>query len=163
MTYFLFKIISIYIRLWMGRLSGKPAISVVRRMASENNMLRKQLLVLKRNQKKRLTMTPLDRLHFAAILGMDIPKRLARRCSILFSPDTLLKFHRYLVKRKYSRLFRNKPKKRGPKGKPPELVRLVIEMKRKNPGYGAEKIAGYLTARGHKINDPEGYGACEPR
>jgi transposase InsO family protein len=69
------------------------------------------------------------------------PRRLARSC-VLVSPETILKFHRFMVKRKYRRLFSPKQKKKpGPKGPSPELIELVVKIKIKNSNYGCEKIA----------------------
>ena len=46
------------------------------------------------------------------------------------------------MKRKYSKLFSNhRAKKPGPKGHSLELIRLIVEIKQKNPGYGCPKIA----------------------
>jgi hypothetical protein len=54
-------------------------------------------------------------------------------------------FHRTLVKRKYRRLFT--PRHRGspgPKGPSPELVDAILEMKRRNPRFGYQRIAEQL-------------------
>ena len=54
----------------------------------------------------------------------------------------LLRFHAALVQRKYHRLFtsctRTKP---GPKGPSQELIRAIVEMKRRNPRFGCPRIA----------------------
>ena len=56
--------------------------------------------------------------------------------------STVLGLHRALVNRKYSHLFSNKRAKRpGPNGPSPELIKLVVEIKTKNPRYGCPKIA----------------------
>lgn len=60
----------------------------------------------------------------------------------MLRPATILKFHKALVKRKYHLLFSNKtPKKPGRKGPSDELVKLIIEMKTRNPSYGYLRIA----------------------
>ena len=57
-------------------------------------------------------------------------------------PTTLLAFHRALKERKYRRLFspqrRGKP---GPRGPSKELIRVIVDMKRRNPRYGCPRIA----------------------
>lgn len=61
---------------------------------------------------------------------------------MIVRPATLLKFHKALVKRKYSLLFSAKRQlKPGPKGPSQEIIDLVIEMKRRNPSFGYRRIA----------------------
>jgi putative transposase len=73
------------------------------------------------------------------------PRRIPKLAAIL-KPATLLRFHRALVDRKYRRLFcsagtRRKP---GPKGPSEELVAAIIEMKRRNPRFGYQRIAQHI-------------------
>jgi putative transposase len=61
------------------------------------------------------------------------PPRLVR-AAIVLKPSTLLNFHRALVRRKYRLLFSPKRMaKPGPKGPNADIVRAVIDMKRRNP------------------------------
>lgn len=67
-------------------------------------------------------------------------------------PSTLLNLHRTLVTRKYRLLFSStRRKKPGPKGPSEELIRAVIEMKKRNPAWGCPRIAEQL-AFGVPIN-----------
>ena len=69
-----------------------------------------------------------------------------RSLAIVIKPATLLKFHRDLVKRKYSRLFSNKGDKRpGPKGPSQDLINAVVELKLRNPRFGCPRIAYTVT------------------
>ena len=64
------------------------------------------------------------------------------RCAIVLKPATILNFQRLLVKRKYRELF--SPKRRGrpgPQGPSAALVAAIVEMKRKNPRFGYQRIA----------------------
>jgi putative transposase len=64
-----------------------------------------------------------------------------QKISILIKPETVLGFHKALVARKYRLLFSSQPKRKpGPKGPSAELIRLVVDLKIKNPYYGCEKI-----------------------
>ena len=58
-------------------------------------------------------------------------------------PDTLFKFHKALIDRKYSILFWSSGRlsKRGPKGPSAELIAAIVEMKRRNPKFGSVRIA----------------------
>lgn len=63
-------------------------------------------------------------------------------------PSTILKFHRYLVRRKYSRLFGTKTKGRiGRPEIPEEIRKLVIEIKLQNPRFGCPQIASIVKDR----------------
>ena len=54
--------------------------------------------------------------------------------------------HRELVKRKYHLLFTpNNRGKPGPKGPSPELISAIVEMKRRNPSFGYQRIADQIS------------------
>ncbi len=64
------------------------------------------------------------------------------KIAIVIKPKTLLKFHKALVDRKYHLLFTSKSKKKpGPKGPSAELIKLIVEMKKRNPRFGYFRIA----------------------
>ena len=66
-----------------------------------------------------------------------------RQVGTLFSPDTLLKWHRWLIARKYDGAARRgKP---GPAPTKKRLIRdLVLRMHRKNPLWGYGRMCGEL-------------------
>ena len=146
--YLVFLIIKSLVLLFKRK---KP--STIKMLLSEIMILRQQLLVLERLNKKRIVFSAKERLSmgFWATVGDD--KRIFERASIIFSPVTLLKLHRNLVNNKYGRLYGSKNKKRGAKGKSPDLVNLILSIKRNNPDYGIEKIEGLLRERGQVISD----------
>ncbi len=73
------------------------------------------------------------------------PARLLRS-AIVLKRSTILSFHRTLVKRKYRLLFTPKTRgKPGPKGPSPELISAIIEMKRRNPSFGYQRIADQIS------------------
>jgi transposase InsO family protein len=114
-----------------------------RRLVAENVMIKQQLIVLNRNKTARGRLTSLHRLIFGFLTGLISKKRLGKVCVVL-SPATVMKFHRALVKRKYRRLFSNKSQRRrkpGPKGPSTEMIKAIVDIKRKNPTYGCPKIA----------------------
>lgn len=70
----------------------------------------------------------------------------------LFTPDTILRWHRQLVAAKwdYSQRREKKP------GRPPtseEITQLVLQMARENPSWGYDRIIGALANLGHQISD----------
>src|SRR5499427_8607070 len=78
----------------------------------------------------------------AGICSLWIRPNRLRRLAIAFKTSTLLRFHHALVKRKYRFLFSPKQKtKPGPKGPTADLIRAVIEMKKRNSTWGCPQIA----------------------
>jgi putative transposase len=70
----------------------------------------------------------------------------------LVQPETLLKWHRHLVARKWDFSHRREAKP----GRPPvsiEIERLVLQVARENPGWGYDRIVGALANLGYPISD----------
>ncbi len=118
----------------------------VRSVVAESVLLRHQLLVLNRPRQRAPELRPVDRIVAGLCAGFMRPVRLLRT-AIVLKPATILQFHRSLVKRKYRELFAPKRKrtKPGPKGPSPELVAAIVEMKRRNPRFGYQRIADQLS------------------
>jgi putative transposase len=111
-----------------------------KRILAENLLIKQQLLTLKRNNKAPKLRT-CDRITFGFIVSLVSRDRL-QIIAIILKPETLLMFHKALVKRKYSKLYSSKKNERpGPKGPSKELIDLVVEMKKRNPRFGARRIA----------------------
>ena len=116
----------------------------VRSVVSGSVLLRHQLLILNRSRERAPNLRPTDRLIAGLCTLLIRPTRLLRTAVVL-KPSTLMGFHRALVKRKYRRLFT--PRRRGtpgPKGPPPELIAAVLEMRRRSPRFGYQRIAEQL-------------------
>lgn len=114
---------------------------VINYLQEENRALRKQL------GGKGLRFTDVQRRRLA-----DVAKKLGRRklmeIETLVTPDTLLRWHRELVAKKY-----DGSKKRGP-GRPlklAEIERLIVELARDNPRWGYTRIKGALHNLGFEI------------
>ncbi len=125
----------------------------VRAVVAESVLAKHQLLILNRSRRRAPNLRILDRL-IAGFCSLWIkPSRLSR-VAIAFKPSTLLNFHRALVQRKYRLLFSTKQKTRpGPKGPTADLIRVVVEMKRRNPAWGCPHIAEQINlAFGTTIN-----------
>jgi len=106
-------------------------------------VLRHQLVVLGR-QERRPSLRPADRAFFAA-LTLVLPK--PRRGSIV-TPQTLLRWHRELVTRKWTQ------PRRSP-GRPAvddRIRQLVLRFARENPGWGYPRIAGELVKVGLRVS-----------
>jgi transposase len=104
--------------------------------------LRHQLAVLQRqlgDQRPRLR--PEDRALLAALLA-PLARATLRRLQLLVSPDTVLRWHRDLAKRRHARA----SKRCGP-GRPRTVAsirRLVLRLATENPSWGYRRIRGEL-------------------
>ena len=113
----------------------------VKVLVAENIVLKQQLIVLMRHKKRPPNLTSSDRITFGFLTTFINPKRLSKM-AVAIKPATLLRFHKALVNRKYSKLFSAKTtKKPGPKGPSHEIINLILEMKQRNPRFGYLKIA----------------------
>ena len=113
----------------------------VKAIASENLMLRQQLIVVQRTRKRAPNLKTSDRFIFGLLSFLINPDRL-RKIAIIVKTDTFLKLHQALVKRKYRRLYSNNAcRNPGRKSPSQEIIDLVLEMKRRNPTYGYRRIA----------------------
>jgi putative transposase len=102
-------------------------------LQEENRVLREKLgskrLILNVAQKRRL-----------ATAAVKLGRNVIHGMATLFSPETLLKWHRVFVARKY-----DGSGKRGPKAVKANLIReLVLKMKAQNPEWGYGHIHGEL-------------------
>jgi putative transposase len=107
-------------------------------------VLRHQLAVLRRQQ-PRPSFRPSDRA-FLAALGRLLPPR--RRHGLIVTPQTLLRWHRELVRRRWTQPQRSR-------GRPPmerRVRELVLRVARENPRWGYPRIAGELLKLGVRVS-----------
>ena len=109
-------------------------------------LLRHELSVLRRTVKKP-RLNPVDRMILAALA-----RRLPRRAlgGLLVRPETVLGWHRALVRRKWAAFGR----RRGP-GRPRidvECRQLILRLARENPRWGYMRIRGELIKLGHVVS-----------
>ena len=111
-------------------------------------ILRHQLAVLQRRQGCRPKLTWADRALLVTLLGL-IPKARRQGQRLLVTPDTILRWHRDIVRRR-----RAARSMRGRTGRPAtrrNIRALVRRLARENPHWGYRRIHGELAALGVKV------------
>src|SRR5579859_1499873 len=114
------------------------------RLQAEVLALRHQLRILERQIARPKWHTP-DRLLLAALSRL-VP-RLTWTAALLPSPQTLLRWHRELVRRKWAAFHRRPPRRR--RGLDPEIQDLILRLARENPRWGYRRIQGEVFKLGH--------------
>jgi transposase InsO family protein len=109
--------------------------------------LRHQLAILQR-QVDKPRLTPPDRAFLAALLHM-IPRPTLRRLTLIVSPDTVLRWHRDLLRRRHARI--SHPKRPGRRPTVRSIRALVLRLARENPSWGYRRIHGELATLGIKV------------
>ncbi|MFD4644825.1 integrase core domain-containing protein [Streptomyces sp. NPDC058441] len=112
-------------------------------------MLRHQLLVLERQLGgDRVKFAPEERMFLAALLA-PLPRAVLRRMQLLVRPDSVLRWHRDLMKERHAATCR--PKKPG---RPPtvrSIRALILRLVRENQSWGYRRVHGELATLGIKI------------
>ena len=116
-----------------------------RSIIAESLLIKHQLLILNRSRTRAPALRPSDRVIAGLCAVLMRPTRLLRS-AIVLKPSTILSIHRALVKRKYRLLFTPKNRgKPGPVGPSPDLISAIVEMKRRNPSFGYQRIADQIS------------------
>lgn len=116
-------------------------------------LLRHQLRILQRQHPQPPRVSRLEKLVLAVLAAKlsntsrGVRDRLSQ-VSLLFKPDTLLKWHRELVRRKWTYKHRRKG---GRRPTTTELQLLIKRLAEENPSWGYSKIHGELLKLGYSI------------
>ena len=127
---------------WL-RLSRREAVW----KTAEILLLRHQLAVLQRRHPRRPKLNWADRALLAALLGL-IPKARRQGLRLLVTPDTIVRWHRDIMRRWAARSIRDRT------GRPAtrrNIRALVRRLARENPGWGYRRIHGELAGLGVKV------------
>ncbi|MDH3688364.1 MAG: integrase core domain-containing protein [Gammaproteobacteria bacterium] len=113
----------------------------VKAVLAENLLLKQQLLIVCRPRRRAPNLSTVDRFLLAFWSLFLRPSRIAKT-AVGIRPSTLLRFHQCLVHRKYRALFSPRNRGRpGPRGPSQELIRAIVELKRRNLRFGCPRIA----------------------
>jgi putative transposase len=121
---------------WLDRRERK----VLAYLMEENRLLRRQLC------SRRLRLTDGDRRRLAA-RAHRVGRRALREVASIVTPDTLLRWHRQLIARKWTFQMR-RPRRRHVLA---DIDRLVVRMATDNPTWGYTRIQGALKNVGHRV------------
>jgi transposase len=112
-------------------------------------ILRHQLAVLQRRQPRRPKLNWADRAPLAVLLGV-IPKARRHGLRLLVTPDTMLRWHRDIVRRRWAA-----SPMRGKTGRPAtrrNIKALALRLARENPEWGYRRIQGELAGLGVPVS-----------
>lgn len=113
-------------------------------MKLENRVLREKLgdgrLLLNDDQRKRL-----------AVKGKVLGRKRLGELGSLFTPDTILRWHRKLVATKWD--YSDRPKKQGRPTIETGAVQLILRLAKENPLWGYDRIAGAMANLGQRVSD----------
>ena len=123
---------------WMNRHQQ----DVIEYLKEENKILREKLGT------KRILLNDHQRMRLAR-LGKRLGRAVLTDACSIFSPDTILRWHRSLVARKYDGSKKRTP---GRKRISEELEQLILQIARKNKTWGSRRIKGQLKYLGHKVS-----------
>jgi putative transposase len=111
-------------------------------------ILRHQLVVLQRHSSGRPRLAWADRALLAALVGV-IPKARRQGVRLLVTPDTVLRWHRGIVRRRWAT--RSIGGRTGRPATRRNIKALVLRLARENPGWGYRRIHGELAGLGVKV------------
>ena len=117
---------------------------VIEYLRTENQVLKEKLgaarILLNDDQRRRL-----------AVKGKVLGRKRLEEVGTLFTPDTILRWHRTLVAAKHD--YSDRREKVGRPALPEAIVQLVLRMAKENPAWGYDRIAGAIQNLGHDISD----------
>ena len=112
--------------------------------------LRTENQVLKEKLGKKRTLLNDDQRKRLAVKGKILGRKRLEEVGTLFTPDTILRWHRKLVAQKWDYADRRKP------GRPrirQQVVDSILRFAKENPSWGYDRIQGALANVGYHISD----------
>src|SRR5512134_1079252 len=130
------------VQIVLGVLTGwldRREVEAVAYLIEENRLLRRQLAG------RRLRLTDDDRRRLAA-RAYRVGRAVLREIATVATPDTVLRWHRQLIARKWTHARRP-----GRRGVLAEIRQLVVRMAAENPTWGYTRMQGALKNVGHRV------------
>lgn len=124
---------------WVNREQQKA----IEYLKTENRVLREMV------GRKRLRLND-DQRRRLAVKGRELGRRLLSEVATIVTPDTILRWHRRLVAKKWD--YSDRRKATGRPKTDTDLVKLVVKIARENPSWGYDRIQGALANVGHELS-----------
>ena len=122
---------------WVNR----EQLAIVGYLQEENRVLREQW------GKKRLRFSDAQRRSLAA-KAKAVGRKALQKVGCIVTPDTLLRWYRLLIARKYDGSAQRGP---GRPRKPEDIREVIVRMARENVSWGYTRIQGALRNLGHTV------------
>ena len=135
------QLILIILAGWINRQQQE----VIEYLRTENAVLNEKL------GKKRILLTD-DQRRRLAVKGKSLGRKQLLQVGTLFTPDTILRWHRQLVANKWDYSDRRKKKSGRPRTRQ-VIVELTVKFAKENPTWGYDRISGALSNVGYHITD----------
>jgi transposase InsO family protein len=108
------------------------------------------LAVLQQLGRKRILLSD-DQRRLLSVKGKSIGRKALLELTTIVTPDTILRWHRELVAKKWD--YSERRKSAGRPRVKQEIVDLVLRIARENPSWGYDRIQGALANLGHEVSD----------
>ena len=143
MKFFLqpWQLMLIILASWVNRQQQE----VIEYLRTENAVLKEKL------GKKRILLTD-DQRRRLAVKGNILGRKQLEQFGTLFTPDTILRWHRQLVANKWDYSHRKEEKSGRPRVRQ-VIVDLTVKFAKENPTWGYDRISGALSNVGYHITD----------
>src|SRR5712691_9744553 len=125
--------------MWAGWVNRRQR-EVIEYLRAENQVLKAQL------SPRRLRLTDDQRRRLAA-KGHRLGRRVLREVATIVTPDTILRWHRQLIARKWT----HQRRRVGRPGILKEIEQLTVRMANENARWGYTRIQGALRNLGHRV------------
>src|SRR5439155_24364332 len=120
-----------------------------REQAVEVLLLRQQLRILERKQRRAPRVCRWEKLTLAVLAARLKGRDRLTEVMLLFKPETSLKWHRELVRRKWT--FQHAKRHAGQAALNPEVEALIVQLARDNPRLGYKTLVGELRKLGYRV------------
>src|ERR1700675_1660360 len=134
---------AVWLRILLVALAGwgnRQQLEAIAYLREENRVLKENL------NGRRLRLTDAQRRRLA-MNGHRLGRRVLREVATLVTPDTIVRWHRQLIARKWT----VERRRVGRPGVLREIRQLTIRMARENPPWGYRRIQGALKNLGHRV------------
>ncbi len=112
-------------------------------------VLRQQLRIVERKQRRAPRVSRWEKLTLAVLAARLKGRDRLTDVMLLFKPETVLKWHRELVRRKWT--FQQAERRAGQAALAPEVEALIVRLARDNPRLGYKKLVGELRKLGYRV------------